>query len=88
MVSAGYSSRVASAWDFRLIRSYYQQQGLSGGETSSRGLLNCELIAYLIELLENALSHDNLSNKLLSVFYDSPYRARIQKVDTDDMDLS
>lgn len=83
MVNAGSGSRVASAWDFRLIRTYYQEKRLSAGH----GLLNCELVAYLIELFENALSHGNLNDGLLSVFYDSPCRIRTLKKDADDMDL-
>ena len=83
MIGAGYSSRVAFAWDFRLIRSYYQQQGLWTGERAPL-LLNCDLILYLIELLENALSRGN-NNGLLSVLFDSPF---IPKKDMNDMDLS
>lgn len=72
MVNAGSGSRVASAWDFRLIRAYYQEKRLSAGH----GLLNCELVAYLIELLDNALSNGNLNDGLLTISYDSRIRDR------------
>jgi hypothetical protein len=87
MINAESGSRVASAWDFRLIRTYYQEKSLGVGAKGSNGLLNCELVAYLIELFENALSHGNLNDGLLSVFYDSPCRIRTLKKDADDMDL-
>jgi anaphase-promoting complex subunit 1 len=88
MVNAGCSARVAYAWDFRLIRSYYQEGGLGASGRNSHGLLNCELITYLIELLEYALSNGNFGNNLLSVFHESPHKDRIQKLETDEMDLS
>mmetsp|Transcript_18176 Transcript_18176/g.37810 ORF Transcript_18176/g.37810 Transcript_18176/m.37810 type:complete len:292 (-) Transcript_18176:2417-3292(-) len=88
MVNAGHSARVAHAWDFRLVRSYYQQRGLIAGDRNSHGVLNCELIAYLIELLEFALSKKNSSNELLTIFHGRQREDRTQKIDTDDMDLS
>jgi len=89
MVNSGYSARVAYAWDFRLIRSYYQRSSFGTGERNSNGLLNCELVTYLMELLEYALSNGNFGNTLLSVFHDSPSSTtRILKTDADDMDLS
>ena len=88
MVIAGNSARAAHAWDFRLIRSYYQQHGRAARDTNSQRVLNCELIAYLIELLEFALSNENSSSHLLTIFHDSQREDRIQKLDTDDMDLS
>ena len=88
MVNAGCSARVSYAWDFRLIRSYYQEGGLGASGRNSHGLLNCELITYLIELLEYALSNGNFGNNLLSVLHESPHKDRMQKLETDEMDLS
>jgi len=75
MINGGYRSRVASAWDFRLIRTFYQKT------KSSHGLLNCELVAYLIELLENALSKGNVNDGLLTVSYDSRIRTLKKNAD-------
>eukprot|EP00536_Pseudo-nitzschia_multiseries_P002282 jgi/Psemu1/251518/estExt_Genewise1Plus.C_300110 len=87
-IDAGHSARVAHAWDFRLIRTYYQQHSPMNGEKDSPGVLNCELIAYLFELLESALSSENSSNKILTILDVSHREDRMQKIGTDDMDLS
>merc|ERR1711862_970314 len=79
MIKARHPSRVASAWDFRLIRTFYEKK------KSTHGLLNNELVAYLIELFEDSLSHGNINDGLLSVFYDSKIRA--PKKDADKMDF-
>jgi anaphase-promoting complex subunit 1 len=67
---------VTTAWDFRLIRSFCEARPKDGsvntvpsGSTSKR-LLNCELVAYLIELLESKLtSMDTISPSFASIFY-------------------
>jgi hypothetical protein len=53
-VQAGRRSAVPFVWDFRLIRSYYEQRRRLVPDSSPR-LLNTEIVAYLNELLENAL---------------------------------
>jgi len=87
MVNAG-CARVSYAWDFRLIRSYYQAGGLGAAGRKSDALLNCELITYLIELLEYTLSHGNFGDNLLGVFHSSAQKDGIQTLDADEMDLS
>jgi len=88
IVDRGYNTRVADAWDFRLIRSYYQEGGLGFRGRKSHGLLNCEIFAYLIELLEYSLSHENSDNRLLSVFHASSHKDRSKKTVADEMDVS
>jgi anaphase-promoting complex subunit 1 len=88
MVDSGCSARATCAWDFRLIRSYYQLGGLGAVGTNSNGLLNCELITYLIELLEYTISKGNFGNNHLLVFHNSRREDRIRKLETDEMDLS
>ena len=88
MVNAGCSARVSFAWDFRLIRSYYHEGGLGAAGRSSHGLLNCELITYLIELLDYTLSGGNFGNNLLRIFHSSAYTDQSQKLDADEMDIS
>ena len=88
MVDAGCSAGVAIAWDFRLIRSYYQEGGFGAVGRNTHGLLNCELVVYLIELLEHTLSNGNFGNNLLPVLHKSPDIYGMQKLDIDEMDLS
>ncbi len=84
MVNAGCSARVAFAWDFRLIRSYYEEGGLGAAGSKSDGLLNCELITYLIKLLEYTLLQGNFGDNLLCSFNSSAQ----EELDMDEMDLS
>ena len=89
MMDTRCNARVSSAWDFRLIRAYYQEGGVGAKRQDSVGLLNSELITYLIELLEYTLSKGNLSDNLLRTFHDSTTTPdRTQKLDADEMDLS
>lgn len=81
-LNAGYELPISSAWDFRLIRTFYERS------KRSRGLLSFELVAYLIEMFEDALCRGNFTQtgKLLSLFS----RQQNEKVDIDgtDMDLT
>ena len=81
-VQAGISSAVPFVWDFRLIRSYYQQRRRLVPDESPR-LLNSELVAYLTELVEHALDSQRTSEAPCSVFYDLPFNGS-----SSDMDLS
>ena len=88
MISSGCSNRVAYAWDFRLIRSYYQDGGHGTNDKKSKGLLNRELLVYLIELFEYTISRGNYGKNLLIVFQESPHSFLIKKSETDEMDLT
>jgi hypothetical protein len=83
-VQAGRRSAVPFVWDFRLIRSYYEQRRRLVPDSSPR-LLNTEIVAYLNELLENALitgsapgkkmarkSPMQLTDGSLSIYYGIP----------------
>jgi hypothetical protein len=85
-VQAGVRSAVPFVWDFRLIRSYYEQRRRLVPDSSPR-LLNSELVTYLNELLENALRQPgpntldsttpkddtlHLRDGSLSIYYDVP----------------
>ena len=87
MVNAG-CARVSYAWDFRLIRSYYQEGGLGAAGQNSLGLLNSEIIAYLIELLEHTLSKGDFNDNLLRTFHNPTNTPGTIQKDVDEMDLS
>lgn len=57
-VYSGTCSPVPFAWDFRLIRSYYEQRPSLLKGNSPR-LLNCELVSYLVDMFENTLRKAN-----------------------------
>lgn len=85
------------AWDFRLIRSFYHIHPRAGTSTiassgfSSTRLLNCELVAYLIELLESTLANGDLRQGFMSIYYNASYPffgGQNWGDDTDEMDLS
>lgn len=73
-VQAGISSAVPYVWDFRMIRAYYEQRHRIVPDTSPR-LLNSEIVAYLCELLENAIfvgGKSKLTDGSVAVYYDQP----------------
>lgn len=88
---------VTIAWDFRLVRSLYQASRndcsgkIAASGTQSKRLLNCELVAYLIELLESKLVSEDLRHCFMSVYYDgssSSIEGQIDPEYSDNMDLS
>lgn len=82
-LQAGIRSGVTYVWDFRIIRSYYEQRRQLVPDSSPR-LLNSEIVAYLFELLEKALmipegvpesknsGKPALHNASQSVYFDVP----------------
>eukprot|EP00980_Cylindrotheca_fusiformis_P031132 scaffold25862_cov152-Cylindrotheca_fusiformis.AAC.3 len=87
-LQAGVRSGVVKAWDFRIIRSYYEQRRRLVPDKSPR-LLNSEIVAYLVELLENALvaspgksaacnvDAQGLNAGSVSVYFDAPNSSNV-----------
>lgn len=95
-VQAGLRCSVPFIWDFRLIRSYYEQRRRLVADESPR-LLNSELVAYLNELLENelgvAIENDSFPlDGSVSTYFGVPINVTSAgdyvAADSDSMDLS
>lgn len=95
-VQAGVRSAVPFIWDFRLIRSYYEERRRLVPDGSPR-LLNSELVTYLNELMENAIAQEASTGEKakdgpLSIYYDVPIDSDLKSLsiskDSDIMDLS
>ncbi|CAJ1969662.1 unnamed protein product [Cylindrotheca closterium] len=54
-LQTGSFSVATQVWDFRIIKSYYEQRRQLQVSDSSPRLLNSEIVAYLLELLEKLL---------------------------------
>ena len=85
-------SPVPFVWDFRLIRAYYQHRHRIVGNGNPR-LINPELLAYLCEMLEQALlgrhRKSSIKSERLSTYYAAPLISRIEnEAASDNMDLS
>jgi len=95
MVETGTCSSLPCAWDFRLIRAYYQcnarmSELACGSKNAKSNSLNSELLGYLIQMMESALADGELATGSQSVFFDCPIHTKFAeaKIDTDAMDLS
>jgi hypothetical protein len=96
-VESGTCSVVPFVWDFRLIRSYYENRPRLLAEQCPR-LLNCELVSYLVDLFESALRDGGRKSIAANttapnigshgVFYDIPVHNDYEHVASDGMDLS
>jgi hypothetical protein len=94
---SGTCSVIPFVWDFRLIRSYYENRPRLLSEECPR-LLNCELVSYLVDMFESALrngsgksiaaSGTGLNAGSHSVFYDIRAQNGFEHVVGDKMDLS
>jgi anaphase-promoting complex subunit 1 len=90
MIDSGHSSLFSAAWDYRLVRTYCQQEREKAVSTWD-GLLNAELISYLVQLFDIALAGGMTSNRgVHSIYYNLPQSSQYgeEKVDSDEMDLS
>jgi anaphase-promoting complex subunit 1 len=97
-VQAGIRSGVSHVWDFRLIRSYYEQRRRLIPDESPK-LLNSEIIAYLSELLQNSIIGLDGKSKInefgepvlqdgsISVYFDMPLGGGSDEI-SEIMDLS
>jgi anaphase-promoting complex subunit 1 len=76
-------------WDLRLLRSYYQRWCVDKNETYSP-LLSTEIVAYLIELTEQALVRSDRNDEVIESSYFGVSRKIVtERVGvSDDMDLN
>lgn len=97
-VEAGRGSSVSFSWDLRLIRSYYQRlfmgqknHKMATTTKATQPLLSPEMVAYLIELMEQAFARCAFDRGTVSTFYGAPYRKDLDIMEgcgAEDMDLS
>lgn len=66
-LQVGFFSVATQVWDFRIIRSYYEHRHKLQISDSSPRLLNSEIVAYLLELLEKLLVRSAFATQLVGL---------------------